>query len=123
MSTTEKVRVNANEKYQQFNGTDHYYKHWLPGITYTDGVAQVAEDYGAHWFLDVIASYQGGAKFKAERFQVWKLSRVKGDEFLVTATDGDKNVIGKQKIGFSDFKDDDLTVWFVDRIMLLPSEY
>lgn len=112
----------ANDKYQQFNGTDHYYKHWL-GFTYTDGVAQIAEDYGAHWFLDVIASYQCHHKVRCQLHQTWILKRVKDDTFMVTCEDGNHNKVTSQKIEFSDFKDDLLTIWMINRVMLLPSEY
>lgn len=119
---TTTTRKNANDNYQQFTGTYHYYKHWL-GFHYTDGVAQVAEDYGANWFIDVIASHQGNKRVKAEGFQVWKLSRLKDDEFIAVCEDGNNNKVVSQKIPFSDFRDDNLTMWLVDRVIMLPSEY
>ncbi len=121
METTT-IRKNANDSYQQFNGTDHYYSHWL-GFKMTDGVMQLANDYQCHWFIDIIASYQGYKKFKANRFQVWKLKRIQDARFWVIAEDGDNNKIGEQLVPFSDFKDDDLTMWLVDGVILLPSEY
>lgn len=43
-----------------FTGTEHWYKHWLGGLLYTDGVKYVADQAGAYWLIDAIASYQGG---------------------------------------------------------------
>src|SRR5579862_343785 len=39
----------------------------------TDGALYLAEKAGAFWLMDVIASYQGEAKFRGEDFQVWKI--------------------------------------------------
>lgn len=114
---------NANTNYSEFTGTENWHKHWLPGFTYTDGVKQVAEDYGAFWFIDLIVSHQTNAKVRNNEFQVWKLSRVKDDKFIATCEDGNYNKITEQKIPFSDFKDDELTMWCVNRVILLPSEY
>jgi hypothetical protein len=120
METT--ARKNANDNYEQFTGTENWYKHWL-GLRYTDGVKQVADDYGAYWFIDLIGSHQNDPKVRAEGFQVWKLSRVKDDKFKAVCEDGNDNKITSQDIDYSDFKDDELTFWFVDNVILLPSEY
>lgn len=121
-TTTTTPRKNANDNYQQCTGTDHYYNHWL-GFQYTDGVAQVSEDYEAYWFIDVIASHQCHAKVRAEGFQVWKLKRTKDDKFMAICEDGNNNRVTQQAIPFSDFKDDEVTMWLVNRVIMLPSEY
>lgn len=113
---------NANNNYQEFTGTDHYYKH-LSGYQYTDGVAQIAEDYGAYWFIDLILSYQGNKKIRGEGFQVWKLERKEDSKFRATCDDGNGNIFIIQNIEYSDFRDDELTFWLVSGIILLPSEY
>jgi hypothetical protein len=131
---TKDIDVESNDNYQPlfepelkvpeqaYHGTDGYYK-YLMGTKLTSGVKALAEEYGCFWFLDVITSVQHMEKVKAEGFQVWKLTRVKDDEFKVVMEDGNDNVIYKQKIGFSNFKDDTLTLWLVDSVILLPSEY
>jgi hypothetical protein len=59
---------------------------------------------------------------------VWKLSRchdITGEttSFNLVADDGNKNVIFKTKIAHSTFKGDEVTIWLVDGVLLLPSEY
>lgn len=38
-----------------------------------DGVKYMADEAGAYWLLDIIASYQTDAKIRREPFQVWEL--------------------------------------------------
>lgn len=119
---TEHARKSANDNYAEYRGTDHYYKHGF-GFTTTDGAQQLAEDYGANWFIDLIISHQTNAKVRAEGFQVWKLQRVEGDQFKAICEDGNDNVVVTQEIEYSDFKDDSVTMWCIDKVILLPSEY
>jgi hypothetical protein len=131
---TKDIDVESNDNYQplfepelkvpeqSYHGTDGYYK-YLMGTKLTSGVKATAEEYGCFWFLDIIASVQHMEKVKAEGFQVWKLTRVKADEFKVVMEDGNDGVVYTQKISFSNFKDDALTLWLVDSVILLPSEY
>ena len=113
---------NANENYQHFIGGGD--KHRLNfGHTMTEGVYQLCTDYQCFWLIDVILSHQHTKEVNKEPFQVWKLERVKDDEFKVTATDGNDNIIAEQDIEFSDFKDDEVTIWNIDRTILLPNEY
>lgn len=113
---------NANENYKQFiGGGDQHRLNF--GHTCTEGVYQLCTDYECLRFIDVILSYQHTKEVKAEPFQVWKLERIKDDEFKVTANDGNDNIIAEQVIEFSDFKDDEVTIWNVDRTILLPNEY
>lgn len=122
MSETKTARRNANDNYQHFNGTDHYYQYLL-GYKLTDGAKQVAEDYQCYWFLDIIVSWQTNAQVRNEEFQVWKLSRNQRGSFEVRCEDGNNNLLIGQKITYSDFKDDDLTIWLQHKVIFLPSEY
>lgn len=119
---TQPARRNANDNYKNYNGSDTFHKHWL-GFIYTEGVRDLAADYGAFWFIDIVASYRTHKKVRAEGFQVWKLKRVKDDQFIAICEDGNDNIVITQKISFSDFKDDDLTFWCIDGVIMLPSEY
>src|ERR1035437_3977666 len=124
MSEAEVILRNANEDHRLsgYMGTAFYHK-YLCGTTLTDGARAAAGLYECFWFLDIIASVQHMPEVKAEGFQVFKLERVKDDHFKVTMEDGDDNVIYTQNIPYSDFKDDILTLWVVDKIIMLPSEY
>ena len=55
----------------QFTGTSQYYQ-YMAGLKLTDGVKYIADEAGAYWLLDIIASYQTDAKIRREPFQVWE---------------------------------------------------
>ena len=118
------TRTSANDHYRAFTGTDHYYNHSLARrITYTTGVKQLAEDCGAYWLIDVVASYQYGY-MKGQAFQVWQLSKNKiGNGAKVICTDSNDNKLASQRIPFTDFKYDVCTFYCVDGVIMLPSEY
>lgn len=69
-------------------------------IDLTQGVYAEAEEKGAFWFLDVIASYQMYPEFKSEPFQVWELKQI-GDTrtFLVTCHNGNGMSLFAKKFG------------------------
>ena len=46
-----------------------------------------------------------------------------GNSAVVTCTDGNDRVLKTQKIGFSDFKPDEATIWVEFGTALLPSEH
>lgn len=124
--TQEITRANLS----QFTGTEHWYRYY-PGILVTDGV-KFLMDNGAAWFIDLIVSYQGEAKVKAEEKQFWTLT-VDHDALTGRAvcTDGDKGdgpvTLIEQVIDFTDFPLKEITLYaFVEcnnRVILLPSEY
>lgn len=99
-----------------------YYPQFL-GYTYTDGVEALCTDYECFWFVDLIASYKTDRRLVGQEFKSWTLTRTSGDEFKVTCEDGNHNVILTQDIPYSDFKDDKCTMWEVNGVVFLPSEY
>lgn len=106
-----------------FTGTEHWYRHPLmSSITYTDGAKYVADEGGAHWLLDKIATLQLVPKVKAEEFQVWNL-KVANDKAELVCGDGNNNVVYQEKIEFTDFPEPGITLWYTDHVILLPSEY
>ena len=115
---------NANDHYQQFTGGDNFFAHKLNrNILYTEGVRQMAEDCGAYWLIDIIASYQYG-RVKSQPFQTWKLTLNKtGNGAKIVCEDGNENKIVSQRIPFTVFKYKEATLWCVDGTILLPSEY
>jgi Family of unknown function (DUF6876) len=109
----------------QFRGTEHWYQHPLAkSLTYTDGAKYIADTAGAYWLLDQIAlSYRRG-KLKHENFQVWKLEV---DELThrgyITVDDGNGNVLRRKMIALTDFPKEGVTLWCVENVIMLPSEY
>jgi hypothetical protein len=112
----------ANDYYIEFTGTEKYF-HYSVNLFLTEGIKESSINEECFWFLDIIASYQFEQKFKDESFQVWKLERIENNSFKVTATDGNDNILAVQLIPFSDFFFQGFTVWKVDNVILLPSEY
>jgi hypothetical protein len=105
----------------QFTGTEHYYRHWTKALVYTDGVKYLAEKAQAYWLLDLIASYQ--SKCKNIPFQAWKLVKT-GDRAVVNMReDTDRPEVVRQELPFTDFPFEDFSLWLIDGVLLLPSEY
>jgi hypothetical protein len=109
---------------QQFSGTEKWYRHGLvKTVLYTDGAQHVAEAGGAYWLLDEIALAQRFVKaVAAEPFQVWKLT-VTGNTGALVCEDGNGNKVFSKRIELTDFPLPEITLWYVDNTILLPSEY
>jgi hypothetical protein len=109
----------------QFTGTESWFRHWwVPQITYTEGAKYVFDTYGAHWFLDQIVFTQLDEKeLRKEEFQVWKLDVTEDRVGMITVEDGNKHVVHTAEIPYTDFPKPGITLWFVDQVILLPSEY
>ena len=105
----------------QFTGTEHWYRHWL-GILYTDGVKFLAEKAGAYWLIDAVASYQN--KLKDVPFQIWTLVvNEDNSAILQMREDSDMPFRVEQYIKYSDFSLESIRLYFIDNVLLLPSEY
>ena len=109
-----------------FTGSERFYKHMM-GVNLSEGAHHVAETAQAYWLMDVIVSYQHEARFRKEEFQVWKLD-APGDPdkmrpCVVTCDDGNGNVIAKQEIHATDFPANEVTLWYQNKTIFLPSEY
>jgi hypothetical protein len=113
---------NANNNFQDYTGTENWYRHFT-GLLFTDGVRAVAETYQAYWLIDLVFSHQLSPAVKAEEFQKWVLSRKNGNAFEATCDDGNGHIVARQAIPFSDFEADTLTLYFTNRVLMLPSEY
>jgi hypothetical protein len=108
----------------QFHGSEHWYRHWVAGITFTDGAKYVADAAGAYWLLDEIALAQRfDGKVAAEEFQVWKLAVKPNDSATLTCEDGNDNVVSTKPIPFTDFPKEGVTFWFANNVIYLPSEH
>lgn len=102
----------------EFTGTSTWWQHPLVmNVKYTDGARYVANKAGAHWLLDRIAF----SNYKT-RFQVWKFT-VKDHVGRIVVTDGDHNVIDEIEVEYTDFPEPGVELWFIDNVILVPSEY
>lgn len=113
----------TKENLAQFIGTEYYYK-YLMGIKLTDGVKYLAEVGKAFWFLDIIASYQTG-KIRKIPFQVWtlKVDLEKETAVVTMKEDMGRPDLVTQTLDYTDFPLDEVSLWLIDGILILPSEY
>lgn len=110
---------------RQFTGSDNWYRHPLNRkVTFTDGAKHVADAGGAYWLLDEIALIQPHDKaVAAEEFQVWKLTVCADQTATLACEDGNGNAVFSKEIEFTDFLLDEITLYFANNVIHLPSEY
>ena len=102
----------------QFTGTEQYHQHWMRQLVFTDGVKYMAEAGGAFWLIDVIASWQ-----RKEPFQIWELKVNPDKSCIVTMKeDTDEPILVTQEIPYTDFPLDEIKLYEIDGVLLLPSE-
>lgn len=111
-----------------FTGTTQYHKHLLPAhspLLITDGCNYIREKCGAYWLFDAIISYQNHSKVKALGFQIWRLKQKRSNFTWVLECFEDihKPPAVVQVIEFSDFPLEEIKIWVVGGVALLPSEY
>ncbi len=119
--------MNAHElqsALSQFTGTEEWYYHPLfKRYRYTEGVKFLAGEAGAYWLLEKILSNQILPEIKVEGFQLWKLTVDENKKATLTCDDGNGVVIYTEQITYTDFPLDEISFYFTDSVLLLPSEY
>lgn len=116
----------------QFSGSEKWYKHWLGGVIYTDGIHYLVEN-GAAWLVDAIASYQKGKLLEGDLkdFQIWTLEVADRKALLTCQADSDQKPVVSQKIEYTDFPEGKIKLYLelgsidginLRRILMLPSE-
>jgi hypothetical protein len=110
---------------RQFTGSENWYRHSINrAVLYTDGAQHVAEHGGAHWLLDAIAIAQAHVKsVAAEEFQVWTLKVSATRSATLTCDDGNGTTVYRQAIAFTDFPLAEITFYYCNNTIHLPSEY
>jgi hypothetical protein len=109
----------------QFTGSEQWYRHaMVRDVLYTDGVKYVAETAGAYWLIDEIAFAQRFDKLlAAEQYQLGKLSVNPDHTATLTCEDGSGGVVFTKAIEYTDFPLEEITPYFMNKTILLPSEY
>jgi len=88
----------------------------------TDGVNALAEASACYWLLDIIGSYQNNPKLD-KAYQVWTLEvNTEKSSGIVRGFNGTTLII-TQKIHYTDFPLDEIKLFLIDGVILLPSEY
>lgn len=109
----------------QFTGTEnwHRFNPLMRNLLATDGVMYLAQKAECFWLLDIVASLKLEPNCKKEDFLVCKLIKDENGGALFTATNGNKELLYTQEISSTDFPLNEITLFFIDHIVLLPSEY
>ena len=110
---------------RQFTGSENWYQHRINrNVLYTDGAKYVADEGGAHWLLDEIAIIQPYNKaVAAEGFQAWTLAVRPDHSATLTCDDGNGNTVFSKEIEYTDFPLAEITLWFANNVIYLPSEH
>jgi hypothetical protein len=108
----------------QFTGSTEFYRHWLKGFRYTEGVRFLAEHARCYWLIDLIASLQVRALKDAwlREFQLWELFVKDGSAILACSRDSD-DVAFRQNIETTDFPIDYVHLYVEGGVLMLPSEH
>lgn len=107
----------------QFVGSENLYKHWL-GIHYTDGVKYLATVAKAYWLIDAVASHQDRRLLSnpmLREFQIWRLVVENNSATLICEEDTDVEV-RRQEIPYTDFPLPEITLYLLQKVLMLPSE-
>jgi hypothetical protein len=109
----------------QFTGSENWYRHGINrNILFTDGAKYVADHGGAYWLLDEIAIIQlYERRVAAEEFQVWKFTVRPDRKATLTCDDGNGKIVFTKEIEYTDFPLDEITLWFANDVIYLPSEH
>lgn len=106
----------------QHTGTTRWRRHWSK-LLYTDGVAYLADQAGAYWLIDLVASWQGNPALRRQGFIVWTLTVNPDRTAVAQATNGNMRPLARQEIPATDFPLPEITLYLTDGVLLLPSEY
>jgi hypothetical protein len=109
----------------QFSGSERWFRSAVnKNVLYTEGAQYVADAGGAYWLLDEIAIAQRYiGQVTREEFQVWKLTVRADRTAALTCEDGNCKLVHSQEIEFTDFPLDEITLWFANNVIYLPSEH
>lgn len=107
----------------QFYGTESYHRTNLftPKLVHTDGVQYFADQAGAYWFLDIVAT-EVYPLTKKEPFLSIKMVVVNGSA-QITVEDGDCEPLFIKEIAHTDCPQGLYEFFLTDDVLMLTSEY
>lgn len=119
MKTKNEIQAGLAQCY----GSETFYRHGLSGLVYTEGIHFLAESADCYWLLDAIGSYQTRAMRDPmlSEIQFWKL-KVTGKKAILSCERDEDDVAFSQKIEFTNFPLEEITIYVENGTMLLPSE-
>lgn len=106
----------------QFTGTEKWMRHPLNReCLMTDGVVYFAEQAGAFWLTDILATEFFELQHKAGFLSI--TLKVEGNQADLIVEDGDYHELRRKHIDFTDCPEGSWEFFFTDRVVLLRSEY
>lgn len=122
-----KSQSEIKQTLRQFTGTEAWHRH-LPGVLLTDGAKYLAEECGAYWLMDVVASHIPSIP-EDETFTVAQLTVNPMNKAFFTLADDSPatKIYANQSISYTDFPLDEVKLYVIregdEWVILLPSEY
>ena len=113
--------IDLKNNLRQFIGTQQYHKLSLIPLLATDGVSYFVKTAQAFWLVDFVAAMTY-SKLKNEEFIVVKV-KSENEEVDIIFNNGNKTVLHKEHINYSDLPEGDWKFYVTDNVMMLPSEY
>ncbi len=110
--------IAMEQELRGFSGTTAWYP--FHSLYLTDGTRYLAEQYDCYWLMTIIWSIP--PKVRDSELLVCSLLVKDNGKALFTAM-REKKTVYKQPIPHTDFPARSVTVWVLDRVILLPSEY
>lgn len=106
-----------------FAGTDDYHRHDTANFSYSDGVKFLADNAGAYWLIDLIASWQKRCRKDRQlrELQIWQLKKT-GNEADVICLRALDDEAFRLHLTFTDFPLDEVTLYLEDNVLMLPGE-
>lgn len=119
------MTMNLESNLQMFTGTEEYHRFspLFRNIVLTDGAKYLADNAKCYWLMDIIASLKVVPQCKNEGFLTCDFKLNEGGGGVFTASNGSKKMLYKQEIESTDFPIKELRLYFIDNVILLPSEY
>lgn len=106
----------------QFRGSETFTKYH--NFVFTEGIEYLVTACKCWWLLDLIWSYQ--PELQRYDMQVWTLKVNDDESAVITCENGNKKVIKRQEIEYTDFPLKEIDLWYIKGepdTLLLPSEY
>ena len=108
---------------RRFTRSENYHRH--PAFSYTDGVKFLADEAGAYWLLDAIASWQKRTRRDRElrELQIWELRVTRRlNSGVLTCSRHVKDPIFSQRIPLTDFPLPYVKLHLENGVLRLPWE-
>jgi hypothetical protein len=95
---------------------------FFPHFKVTEGVKCAVEKYSLHWLMIIIFTAQKASALSYEPLQVWQVQRISDKKLMLIADNGLGVVIFNEKVNDKTFMYDYLKLFWVEGLLLLPSE-